>query len=208
MATARESVLAHARRVSLRDEPAGVMLVSYNDWSNDSDGEWFRPEHLSGSYYSGGFVCLANYNVFTEELFSECFNEGWALYTPGGHQTYGLLLHVEKTPDEAFDTLAALADYPLIDEEAHSRLECEAQSEAWEAYGRREWVRECEKRFGFDADDDIPEGFDWEQHCHDACEAANVYWEAQGDEQSMWLDMARAVKKAEDPRETAKEQAS
>lgn len=47
--------------------------------------------------------------------------------------------------DAANEIDCALADYPVLDDSLHSELECEAQSEAWESWGRSEFKRELEK---------------------------------------------------------------
>jgi len=203
MATAREACLADtANRVDLSgysDPSEG--FVRYGSWTNRKDGEWYAPRYLSGSYYSGGYVCRSNYEAFCEE-FPNATDEGWALETPGGHQTYGVLLHCEKTPDEAWEMVTALEDYPVVDEERLSQLESDAADEAWEAFYERDWRKMvCEQFADEDCDADALDeaNVDWRQHFETAREAANTYWEAQGDEQSMWVDLKRALEHAEDP---------
>lgn len=202
MATAREACLADTRnRVHLYDEDNSGS-VRYGSWCDDKDGEWYRAERLSGSYYSGGYVYRSNYESFLEE-FPDCIGDGWAIETPGGHQTYGILLHVEKTPDEAWEMVAALEVYPVVDEEALSRLEAEGANESWEAFYECDWRRMIAEHFA--GDDEDPDTIadleiDWRQHFEEAREEANIYWEAQGDEQSMWVDLKRALPKAADPR--------
>lgn len=200
MATPKECMLSGKKsRVTLRDDSQNGFIY-YGDWNFSTDGQWFLVEYLSGSYYSGGFVCLANYNVFCDK-FPTAFDDGWALKTPGGHQTYGILLHVDRTPDDVWELLVSLADYPCLDDEAVSLLEYEETEATWKNCIKQDWIRACEKQFEFDTDD-FPalEAFDWREHFERAREASGQYWEPQGDEQSMWVSVAKCVKNATDPR--------
>jgi hypothetical protein len=78
----------------------------------------------------------------------------------GGHGTSGLMLPVDRPADWFSDDedsgrerwqgllsdLAALADYPLYNEDDHSALETELAEEAWSAYLRSDLARDREGR--------------------------------------------------------------
>jgi len=46
------------------------------------------------------------------------------------------------------DIQRSLENYPLLDDEVHSRIESEDIDESWECWARREFERELEKQFG------------------------------------------------------------
>jgi hypothetical protein len=172
--------------------------VSYNQWvaGRPSDEEpWSILEYATGSDYSGSLVEVSNYNGLCE-LLEEHHPDGsepvvWCR-THGGHGTFGLLVRYELLADEVREAIDALEDYPLLDDEAHSQLECEAQGEAWENWARRDFERALSSAMGVE---DFPEmGSDTAHGLFDtAAEAANCYWENQsgGD---MYVDIARVVK--------------
>lgn len=47
----------------------------------------------------------------------------------------------------ADEMAASLSDYPVLDDEAHSRMEWEAYGEAWTHYGCRDFIRELSRKF-------------------------------------------------------------
>lgn len=197
---AKDAVLSNgqASRFDLyrEDEAMTVGRIRYGSWNQRPAGAWYFERYLSGSDYSGGFVCRANYEAFLEE-FPDCCEKRWALETPGGYCTYGLLLHVERAPAEAWEFIVSLVDYPSLDDERVSELELEAADDAWDSWGRTDWIKLCAERFGFDADE--PPSIDWFQHFHEALEASNEYWEPQGELREVYVDLSRCIAKADDP---------
>ncbi len=164
----------------------------YGSWSSNPNGEWFIPDRLSGSDYSGGFVAKANFKAFVDE---------WADHDPpfftelyGGHSTYGVAIHIGSAPDEVWEQLAQLEQYPLLDDDLHTQLEEEGKNEAWERWACDEYKQLWEQ--ALEDDETLPEGWvdlisddDWRQHFEECAEAANIYWEPQGDTPEMGISV-------------------
>jgi hypothetical protein len=172
--------------------------VSYNQWvaGRPSDEEpWSILEYATGSDYSGSLVEVSNYNGLCE-LLEEHHPDGsepvvWCR-THGGHGTFGLLVRYELLADEVREAIDALEDYPLLDDEAHSQLECEAQGEAWENWARRDFERAVCKHYG---ECDWPEGVDSYALFHVASDWAGEYWvNEQGSE--VYIDIERVAAEA------------
>jgi hypothetical protein len=167
---------------------------SYGDVSRDKDGEWWGSDYTQGSDYSGGTVTLSNYNQLFEmakESGVDCCET-----VSGGHGTYAIFFNVYTTPDEIVEVLAGLDEYPSVDDEALSELEMEQSNEAWEDWGKSEFRKALEKKFGGDADEVSDE--DLYTCFHEASEASNSYWEDQQGS-GMWIDMNRVVKAVDEP---------
>ncbi len=113
----------------------------YGQWDHDPKGEWVVSDWVSGSDYSGGLVSRSNYEEFLEQ-FADSEDTEW-FQVVGDHGTYGVVIRFDaddRIPEmgEFFDSLE---NYPVINSERHSRLEMEAEDEAWHSYGRRDFVR-------------------------------------------------------------------
>ena len=140
--------------------------------------QWFEVELATGSDYSGGTVTLANQREL-KRLLTEC--EGIAgpecvwCTAYGGHGTYAVFVVYAALPEEIREVLDALDDYPSVDDDALSELECELGSEAWESWGRTDLRRALEKELSADLDEMTPDhlfelfrvagermGHDWE----------------------------------------------
>jgi hypothetical protein len=99
---------------------------------------------------------------------------------------------------------AALADYPLLDEDHHSHLEIEAQNEAWESSYQDDAARalnaKIEAQTGVEVDlDDYPDKDDLWTYFWETADRIGEYWEnEQGD--SMYLDV-KAIVEAMDVKE-------
>jgi len=115
------------------------------------DPQWFEVEPATGSDYSGGTVTLANQREL-KRLLTECETPAlpecvWCT-AYGGHGTYALFVVYAALPEELREVLEALDDYPSVNDEALSELECQLGSEAWEAWGRADLRHALEKQFG------------------------------------------------------------
>lgn len=87
------------------------------------------PEHMQGSDYSGDFTNKSNHRVFIKE-FGEV--EGvYDLYGGFGTFAIAIRLDVAESNTEIKDILEGLDNYSLIDEEDHSALEIESETEAF-----------------------------------------------------------------------------
>lgn len=146
------------------------------------------PNTMSGSDYSGSIVSQSNYEVFLEK-----FGDVEGVYRlTGDYSSYGVAIKADLKNKEIAECIAALHDYPLIDDDAYSELETQIQGEAWESWGHTDFVRAIEKQFEiedleFDNDDDCLELFEA------ARDKANLYWEPQTG-CDVYINMTRVVK--------------
>ena len=109
--------------------PVGVAEAALTDY--------FEPNYMGGSDYSGGSVEVANHKVFMEE-----FGD-----LPGVHEihgdfdTYGVVIRLDCITPGMIEIFEGLDNYPVIDEEAMSEVEREAEDEAWDNWVRRDYER-------------------------------------------------------------------
>ena len=148
-----------------RDAPtengASVCYGTFENGTARADApQWFEVELATGSDYSGGTVTLANQREL-KRLLAEC--EGitgpdcvWCS-AYGGHGTYALFVVYAALPEGIREVLDALDDYPSVNDEALSELECELGSEAWESWGRTDLRRALEKELGADIENMTPD---------------------------------------------------
>lgn len=169
--------------------------LHYGQGSPDEDHLWFVSNYTSGSDYSGTTAEKSNYNVILEEaerLAEEMEDETWFQTFHGGHGTYAIAFHVDKTPDEIVEMLEGLENYPVLDESAMSELETEEEGEAWENSYRDDYRRALEKEFDGDA-----EGVDDDElfkHFMEWSDKANEYWEHSVE--GPYIDVDKIAKKA------------
>lgn len=189
-------------QVRLYDRSSGPITpdpretITYRSWYEGvgPDYEWFVPDYLTGSQYSGGYVTRSNYESFRDAF--ETHDPPFYVETSGGHGTYGIVLHIPSTPEEAWEMLCALDNYPLLDEEHHTELEMQGANEAWESWGARQWKRTIENACGCSCD--AVTDSDLREHFEEARERANLYWQAQGETPEMYVDMDKVWDHAED----------
>jgi hypothetical protein len=99
--------------------------------------DYFEPNYLGGSDYSGGSVEVANHKVFMDEF------GDW----PGVHEihgdfdTYGVVIRLDCITPAMMQVFDRLDNYPVIDEEAMSAVERDAQDEAWGNWVRHDYER-------------------------------------------------------------------
>lgn len=171
---------------------------SYSGVTPDENGDWWGSTYTEGSDYSGGSVTQANHKAMLEmceELSAEHGSDFWQTRA-SGHGGYHLYFNVFTTPDEIVEALAALDDYPVVDDDALSEQEMENTQEAWDGWAAYEFRKGLEKKFGGDADEISDEDL-WTCFS-EAQEDANVYWEDQNGE-GMWTDVERVLKKVDEP---------
>lgn len=121
----------------------------YGRWEVRPDGRYEVPDLLSGSDYSGCLVQRSNHDVW-RETFADGEDQWWCSVI-GGYCTYAIVIDMEAITDDAREFLDALEGYCIADDDHHSNMEMEAQSEAWESWTRRDFIQALEKRF--DAED-------------------------------------------------------
>ena len=173
---------------------------SYGEFKDDPQGEFITSNYWTGSDYSGSFVEKSNHKELLEQFGK----------LPGVHElsgdmgTYGLVFHVPTvmTWDESprttlIEILRGLEGYSLIDEEAHSMMEFEAQTEAWDDWARSDFEREIAKAYDFDSIE-VLDADAFVRFFEKARERANEYWEAESGG-NVYIRLERIVDKMTDP---------
>jgi len=157
--------------------------------------QWYEVEYASGSDYSGGTVNRSNYEVL-RELLEESHPSGqspavWA-DAYGGHGTYAILVVYDALDPDLQQSLGALEDYPLLDEEHHSMHETEKENEAWENAYQSEFEEKLLKAVFEDGDDaEWPEDADSFALFRLRAEVANENWEHSAE--GPYIDLDRIV---------------
>lgn len=135
--------------------------------------EMYFPQcFISGDYSGYGAIGIANRNWWEEEYPDGCGR--WWHHWSGDFGSEGIAIRM-TLPPEAYETLRALEDYPVIDEDLLGPIEMERQDEAWEYWTEYDYRRSLKSEFGRDVDSVTREGFER------AAEGANEYWEDQMD---------------------------
>jgi hypothetical protein len=93
-----------------------------------------------GDYVQGSSYGQSNYEVWKEQFAK---TEGKTWWDLGSN---GILVRLTVQPTEEKEALAALDDYPLMDDEHHNQLEMKLQDEAWNDWGRKDFKRELEHK--------------------------------------------------------------
>lgn len=165
----------------------------YGDWDHvHAGGPWLLHSYLGGSDYSGTLVERSNRDHWREEFAdfeaTEENPDGWWIEVAGGHGTFAIVVDTSRATEDAYDTLCALENYPLCDEERHSELERKAQESAWESDVRDDFASALSKATGLDCSEAdhalLRELFE------DAAERSSTYWENQQAD-SMYIDVER-----------------
>ena len=124
----------------------------FNSFTPPDTKAYYIPEYLSGSDYSGSTVELSNFNCFVDMYKKQLGISFWKLY--GGHGTFGVAIDWEKATEDMRETLNALDDYPLIDEDELSHLEMNLEEEAWGNYIESDFLRALRKKFDTEEDEE------------------------------------------------------
>lgn len=147
--------------------------------------------------YDAPSIYRSNARVFRDEYSSE-------LELADGDAD-GISLDIRFITDEMLETIEALQQYPLIDEDDHSELELELQGEAWENWAERDWhgyVTTALAEFAPVSCDD-PDG--WAEDAMEradrsslfdlfcaCCEQTGTYWSEESDG-AQWINLERAA---------------
>lgn len=157
---------------------------------------WWMSDYACGSDYSGGSVAASNYRTLVRHCASVDNERGrkedeptfWQTFH-GGHGTFAIAFHVDKTPKEVFEMLAALDGYPVCDESDLSELELERECDAWESWARDDYRRALEKEFEGDASEVTED--DLFEHFQEWSEESGTYWEHNNE--GPWVSIERIV---------------
>jgi hypothetical protein len=131
------------------EDPTNYASLYLGDLREDAEGDLVDIELCSGSDYSGSSVTVANYSSILKE-FSEALERAvWPYY--GGHGTYGIVVKDSALTEHEWLRLVSiiiqLQDYPLIDEDEWSKVESEAEDEAWDSWLGWDVARRIEDLF-------------------------------------------------------------
>lgn len=160
--------------------------LSYGDLhhSKDPDNKWFEVDYCTGSDYSGDLLHKSNYRVLLEECGKalkdpDTCQEPWFVELSGGHGTFSIALHCERTPEEIFEMIEKLDNYPILDEDDYSSLQIDEEGEAWDNWAKSDFEHELRKTYESYNFDDITDDELWELF-RKGMEEANEYWEVEG----------------------------
>ena len=133
--------------------------------------------------YVGSTVQMANYKCLDKE-FGDLL--GYIGYAYGGEALYVTVEDLwevyQENPElvsDLFESLAALEDYPVLDEELMCEIEMELQDEAWQDNYHREmidWLEEEELIDDDEWDYLLDEGDKCFELFRDLMDRANEYW--------------------------------
>lgn len=108
-------------------------------WDQLERGSLYCPDHLAGSDYSGNSVTASNYRVFLARFRRHVEKGIWPIR--GGHGSYGIAIRLDLDDAGVWETLAALEDYPVLDETDLALLESEREEEAFISRGITDFRR-------------------------------------------------------------------
>jgi hypothetical protein len=144
----------------------------------------FEPDLCGYSDYADtGLIGKANFKHFENR-----YSEPEILIASYGWNGESIVIDVRFASQDLIESIVALEDYPLVDEELHSELEIEEQATAWEDTYSGEWLKilagELDRYAADDAEmywaEELREAtvsaeaaFELFQRCR---EAANEYW--------------------------------
>jgi hypothetical protein len=179
--------------------------------------QYILPDLLTGSDYSGSAVERSNYQTFLD-----AFGDLPGVHPVGGDfGSYGVAIHrktyqLARRADadglrdshhdtiarlaEMYETLTALEDYPVLDDDAYCELEREWQDEAWDFYARGDYLKALAERISDGAEEhNIDATIEWldvddgliRQTFETVADDAGIYWEMENS--STWIDAAQVA---------------
>jgi hypothetical protein len=133
-------------------DDAGLASVSYGDIKPDLSGPYIEAPYSTWSDYSGSTAERSNCRVLSDMLKDK--PGVYPIY--GGYSTTGLLISMEylESDSDLQDTLADLFNYPVINEDDWSQLECEIEDEDWASWIKYDLQHELDSRDIAYPDDD------------------------------------------------------
>jgi len=147
--------------------------------------DYFLPDLLGGSDYSGCSVHRSNHRAFLQE-----FGDVAGVHEVYGERgTFAVAVRLDVDNPELWETLEALTEYPAVDDEDVSLLEFEEQQEAWENWAAWDYRKELEKRFECDMDPIDAETLS--EIFRAVCAEKNEYWIDENGSGGPWIDVAK-----------------
>lgn len=149
------------RRYSDENERRSPLLQT------DEEGQWVAiPGTFSGYSCSGdgGEVAQANRETIKEK-FARLFESGDLSEESCPIAATEILGRVDLRDEELNETIAALAGYPVLDDDQLSKIENEGQAEAWEDYMRQNIARVLLSADSTSETGEKVLGMDWSEAC-------------------------------------------
>lgn len=173
--------------------PATADSIPWSEVRPDKSGPFEIPDLMSGSDYGSTLVERSNFEAWQEAFPDSEGKTWWELY--GAHGSYGILVDVERLSEDEQAFLAALDIIQRADEEKHSELELESQSEAWTGWARADFIKAVEEAFDVEWSPSEDEAFAVFEEYR---ELANEYWvNEQGSES--YIRIGHVVDKMTEP---------
>ena len=159
----------------------------------------FQPDLCGYSDYADtGLIGKANFKHFEDR-----YSEPQILTASYGWNGESIVVDLRFASDDLIESIIALEDYPLADDELYSKLEMEEQDTAWEDTYSGEWFRILANELDRYAADDAEMywaeelvaatvsaevAFELFERCR---ETANEYWEVQDLSSGAYINMDR-----------------
>ena len=155
----------------------------------------FKPSKIPTNYFEIPFTTWGDYAAGTVERanyiwFLENYKDNPLVYDiNGGYNSHSLICHIDILKDESIkELIEGLDNYPLFDEETHSQLELELESESWDSWVKYDLKRALEKA-GIEFPDDDSELESLFYHC---IQYNNIDFECE-DAVSAYIDLKKVI---------------
>lgn len=161
----------------------------------------FQPDWCGYSDYSDtGLIGKANFKHFQDH-----YSEPEILTASYGWDGESIVVDLRFASEDLIESIVALEDYPLANDQLHSELEMQEQGAAWEDTYSKEWFKILVNRLELYAPDNVEMywaeelveatvsaevAFDLFERCR---EAANEYWEVEDLSSGAYIHMDRIV---------------
>lgn len=169
-------------------------------WGGVSLG--FQPDYCGYSdYCSIGLVGKANFKHFQAR-----YAEPEIIVAGYGWNGESIVVDLRFASDDLIESIVALENYPLADEELHSELELEEEQLAWHDWGHQDWLKAIAELlepfapetadYGWASDrveQSVSAEVAWElfERCR---ESANQYWEVQDLSSGAYINLDRVAR--------------
>ena len=140
----REYADDHRSEIWRSDESAPERFRDLRPIEGEYDlDDFLVPQLISGSRFSGHSVHWSNYTTFLK-LYGD---QPGVFNLDGGYDAYGVAVRLADISKDMLNTLLSMDQYASLDDEEVARVELEAISDAWEDWGRHDFLRAIEREF-------------------------------------------------------------
>lgn len=128
----------------------------------DDENYYFDPRLGFGDYDTSGEIERSNVRIF-EERFAEFRGIDWIKLT-GPYSSECIAIKLLSTNEEIIKCIAALSDYPAMDDTDVSLVATELEQESWDNFYRRDFKNEFLGKYKADETDMEDEEL-WDLYC-------------------------------------------